>query len=67
MTHTFRHPKELQEAPKVSMSIRINPKTKQVLEDCAERYQLTVSAIIDAALEDWARFVQCVDKDKLGK
>jgi len=63
MKNTFRHPKELQETPKVSMSIRINPDTKQALEKYAEKYGLTVSAIIDATMADYVQFLHS-GKDK---
>lgn len=58
MKNTFRHPKELKETPKVTMSIRINPDTKDALEKYAKKYGVTASVIIAAALDDYVAALQ---------
>lgn len=62
MTNQFRHPKDLAEAPKISMSIRINPKTKQELEKYADKYGIPVSVIVSSVLDDYVRFLHASEK-----
>lgn len=57
----FRTPKDLAEPQKISATIRIPPRVKDVIDRYAERYGVTASAIISAALEDYAQYLQDAD------